>query len=192
MAQDHIIWSCQCGEVEARLQPVTGTRCVCYCASCQAFLRHLGQGDLADAQGGSDLFQTTPDRVTFSKGLEKLEALQLTEKGPIRWSTTCCKTPVCNTGAKRFIPLASFLVAGIDEPGRLPDILARINRRDATGRVDGEAGSMRRLVLTFLARALPVLLTGRFRKTPFFDARGVPIRPVARLTPEETRAAYGG
>lgn len=185
-------WTCACGAVEAQLTPVEGTRCICYCASCQAFLRRLDKYDLADAHGGTDLFQTTPDKITFSKGLENLTAMRITDKGPIRWSTTCCNTPVCNTGAKRVVPLASFLVAGLQNPKVLPPVLARVNRKDATGRVEGEAGSMRSLIFAFLRRAIPMLITGKYKRTPFFNADGRPVAEVKLLSPEEKLAAYGG
>ena len=174
------------------MAPVSGTRCVCYCASCQAFLRHLDRYDLADGQGGTDLFQTDPDKVTFTKGSEHLRALRLTDKGPIRWYAECCGTPVCNTGAKRIVPLASFLVQFFDDPAKAGAVVGRVNLKDATGHVDGETGGMGRLIRAFIARALASLITGRYRQTPFFDASGRPVAEVKRLSEEEKKAAYPG
>ncbi|MDA8585156.1 DUF6151 family protein [Rhodobacteraceae bacterium] len=185
-------WTCDCGAVEARLAPVTGTRCICYCASCQAFLRHLDRYELADDAGGTDLFQTTPDKVTFVKGDGNLKALRLSDKGPIRWSTTCCNTPMGNTAPKRVVPFVGFLVRSIKDPELIGPILARVHRKDATAHVEGDAGSMRRLILSFIGRALPVLATGKYKKTPFFDASGRAVAKPERQNDAERALAYGG
>ena len=182
-------WTCDCGKLRFRLEPVEGTRCVCYCRDCQAFLAHLGRGDIADEVGGSDLFQTTPNRVVLEAGGEHLANLRLTEKGPLRWYATCCGTPVCNTGASRMLPLASFLVRSFD--GEVGPIVARVNRKGARGHIEGEAGNVGRLVRAFIWRALKVLVTGAYRKTPFFKGDGTPVAPTTRLSDEERARAYG-
>ncbi len=184
------IWQCDCGEVRFRLAPVEGTRCVCYCASCQAFLAHLGRSELADAVGGTDLFQTGPNLATLEQGGQYLANLRLTDKGPLRWYATCCNTPICNTGAKRAVPLASFLVRSLDNDAVIGPVIARVNRKDATGHVAGDGGSMRRLIFAFMGRAIVLLATGKYKKTPFFDANGAPVAPTTRLSSEELARAY--
>ena len=183
-------WKCDCGEVRFRLAPITGTRCVCYCASCQAFLAHLGRSDIADGAGGSDLFQAAPNCVTLEKGEAHLANLRLTDKGPLRWYATCCNTPVCNTGAKRAVPLVSFLVRSFDDETAAGPVIARVNRKDAKGHVDAEGGSMRTLIFAFLRRAVVLLITGQYKKTPFFDENGTPVAATTRLSPEEQARAY--
>ena len=185
-------WRCACGAVEARIAPVKGTRCICYCRDCQAFLAHLGRSEIADEVGGTDLFQTMPHQVTFLKGADRLAALKLSDKGPIRWYASCCNTPVCNTGATRTVPLASFPVHFFSDPGAAGPIIARVNRKGARGRVAGEAGSLRWLIAAFIGRAALALITGKFRRSPFFDASGRPVALPKRLTAEERAEAYGG
>lgn len=185
----HVNWTCDCGKVRFRLEPVEGTRCVCYCRDCQAFLAHLGRDDIADEAGGTDLFQSTPNRVTLEAGRAHLANLRLTGKGPLRWYATCCGTPVCNTGASRRLPLASFLVRSFE--GDVGPIVARVNRKGARGRIAGEAGNVKRVIGLFIWRALKTLVTGAYRRTPFFSPDGAPVAPTTRLSPEELARAYG-
>ncbi|MBX2799781.1 MAG: hypothetical protein KTR31_19035 [Myxococcales bacterium] len=50
------------------------------------------------------MFQFTPARITFTEGSEALRCMRLGPKGPLRWYTDCCKTPVANTFAHRPSP----------------------------------------------------------------------------------------
>ncbi len=181
-------WTCDCGKLRFRLAPVDGTRCICYCRDCQAFLAHLGRDDIADPAGGTDLFQTTPNRVHLEAGGEHLANLRLTDKGPLRWYASCCGTPVCNTGASRAMPLASFLVRSFD--GEVAPVMARVNLKGARQWVEDDGGNAGRLIRSFLWRAVKALVTGAYRKTPFFDREGVPVAPTTRLSTEEHARAY--
>ena len=183
-------WTCACGNVVAEVAP-NGTRLICYCASCQAFARHLGRSDVLDAQGGSDLFQALPEDVVILKGVEHLDCLRLSEKGPLRWFTNCCSSPMCNTGARRALPLASFLVSGFTELGRLGPPIARVNRKTAIGHVEGEKGNWKTIVFKFIGRAIESYASLGFRHNPFFDKGGRPIAQPYLLDDEERKAAYG-
>ena len=185
-------WHCDCGAVQIRVEPAKGTRCVCYCKDCQAFQRHLGRAEVLDGQGGTDLFQTMPDRVRILSGGEHLACLKLTEKGPLRWYAACCNTAICNTGGTRAIPLASMMVGRFANPEGAGPILARVNRKGATGHIEGDMGSTGTLVRRFLGAAFLALITGRYRKTPFFQHSGAPVAPPHTLDEKERRAAYGG
>ena len=189
---DNLIWTCDCGKVRFEIAPIRGTRCVCYCRDCQAFQAHLDRLDCLEPAGGSDLFQAMPHEVRLLDGSEQLAALRLTDKGPLRWYTTCCNTGICNTGARRAVPLASFLVRGFNAPDRAGPVVARVNRKGATGQIEGPDGSIGSLIRRFLGRALLALLTGRYRRTPFFTPEGDPIAAPYRLSTDETRKAYGG
>ena len=189
---DELNWGCECGAVRMRIAPIRGTRCICYCRDCQAFARHLGHDHLLDAAGGSDLFQTLPEYVNIENGADRIGAVRLTDKGPIRWHAECCGTPICNTGARRGLPLVSFLVRGFDHPDLVGPVLARVNLGGARAFVPEGKGHVGRLIRQFLVRAAKSLLTGGFRGTPFFDDQGRPIRRPARLTQAERRVAYDG
>jgi len=192
MTQTSASWRCDCGQVEFKLSRVKGTRCICYCADCQAFLAHLGRSALADQAGGTDLFQTTPDRLHVVKGAEHLNCLRLSPKGPLRWYTSCCNTPFCNTGATRALPIASLLVRSFDDKSAVGPVFAHVHLKGAKTHVEGAKGSLPKLAMRFGGSALMALVSGRFRKTPFFDDAGKPVAKPKRLDGTERSKAYGG
>ena len=192
MTQVSAFWRCDCGDVEFALATVKGTRCICYCEDCRAFLTHLGRQEITDQAGGTDLFQTTPDRLELSKGSDNLACLRLSKKGPLRWYTTCCNTPVCNTGAIRALPLATLLVRSFDDQNAVGPVIAHVNLKGATSRVEGATGSLGKFVRRFLGSALIALVSGRYRKTPFFNKDGKPVVKPKRLDGNELSDAYGG
>jgi|GEM_PF-5060279 len=91
---------CRCGKVHGWLREAsarTVNRLVCYCDDCQAFVHHLGRGDLLDASGGTDIIQVAAGSLSFDRGTENITGLRLGPKGLFRWYASCCKTPVGNT-----------------------------------------------------------------------------------------------
>lgn len=104
---DTIPLRCTCGKLQGQLatQPTSG-RARCYCKDCQAYARFLGrQSEILDAHGGTDLIATLPAAVRFTAGLEQLACVTLTDKGPLRWYATCCRTPIGNTARDHKIAL---------------------------------------------------------------------------------------
>jgi hypothetical protein len=90
---------CKCGTLKGTVSLSQGVnRAVCYCRDCQAFAHFLGKAsETLDAQGGTDVIQTLPARLTFTAGQEVLACVRLSEKGLVRWYAKCCNTPVGNT-----------------------------------------------------------------------------------------------
>ena len=70
--------------------PTDGFRCVFYFKSCRGFADDCDASNLLDEWGGCDLIQFGADKVRFRKGAENLAWTKMTEKGPLRWYTTCC------------------------------------------------------------------------------------------------------
>ncbi len=165
-------WTCDCGAVRMTIAPHQGTRLVCYCSSCRAFAERFGAGDTLDAAGGADLYQTSPESVTIDQGQDKLAWVKLTAKGPNRWYTTCCETPMANTLATRAIPFATVLSANIDNKAELGPVVARVNRRDATAHITEDAGSSGKAMRAFFWRAIKSRLSGAYKRNPFFDNDG--------------------
>ena len=90
---------CRCGEVAGRVKdpaPQSVNRVICYCDDCQAFVHHLGRADLLDEHGGSDVVQVAPSSLSFQRGAERIVGLRLSPKGPYRFYTSCCQTPLGN------------------------------------------------------------------------------------------------
>lgn len=171
-------WTCRCGALAAEVDPSEGIRAVCYCASCRRFAEMTDAVDALDAAGGSDLFQVAPERMRFTKGgAENLTWTRLTEKGPNRWFTTCCNTPVANTLATSAWPFVTLQTHRFADPEALGPVVARVNRRDATERVPDGGKGIGYLMRNFLKRALKSRLTGGWKKNPFF---GPDRKPVAK------------
>ena len=101
---------CECGQFRARLKAFpdsTPGRLVCYCDDCQAYLHYLKREDLLDVNGGTEVIPAYPSDVEIVSGLEHLKCTRLSPNGTLRFSTTCCNTPIVNTRAKA--PWAGFL-----------------------------------------------------------------------------------
>ena len=106
--------SCRCGDVNLRIavpRRAAGTRITCFCADCQT-AAHLHQDgeDMLNAAGGTDIWQTTPDRITITDGIENLEVLRLSPKGLFRWHAACCGTPLLNTLPNLKLPFSGIVL----------------------------------------------------------------------------------
>lgn len=155
------------------MHPSEGTHVLCKCRSCRRALELFGLAELAD--GGVDLFQTTPDRIAFATGLDRLAVMSLTPKGLLRWYARCCDTPMFNTFRSPALPFAGVLVHSLADPAPLGPIVA-------TGFITGPDGKQRhdhgnRVIWRFAKRTLAAKLSGRARRNPFFDSTGQPISP---------------
>ena len=169
-------WTCRCGQVAAEVNPTGGTRAVCYCPSCQRFAALTDAEDALDPQGGSDLYQVAPEAARITRGADKLAWMRLTEKGPLRWYTTCCNTPFANTLATPAIPFLTLMSHRFADPDALGPVAVRVFRRYAKSQVpDDGSGSLVPLYLNFARRAVKSWLTGGWKRNPLFDGTGKPI-----------------
>lgn len=174
---------CSCGELRGTLHadPERGSRrLVCYCDDCQAFAHFLGRADeILDLHGGTEVFQTSPARLSFGQGADRLACMRLTEKGLLRWYARCCETPVGNTLATSQVPFVGLVdrcvdhaAAGRPRDETLGPIRARIQGRFARGDRTGlDIHDTAPLgVLASGAWALAkARLRGDHRRSPFFD-----------------------
>ncbi len=92
-------WHCRCGKLAGEVDVNTAVnRGICYCKDCQAFAYFLGAPErILDAQGGTDIVQTSPQALTFTAGREHLACMGLTPHGLMRWYAACCNTAIGNT-----------------------------------------------------------------------------------------------
>src|SRR5450755_3811245 len=91
---------CRCGTLKGYVSPPDmASRAVCYCKDCQAFAHFLERPDDAvlNELGGTELVATLPRHVHFTQGLEDLVCMCLSDRGLLRWYTSCCNTPIGNT-----------------------------------------------------------------------------------------------
>jgi hypothetical protein len=107
---------CKCGTVRGTvaLEAGHGMRVVCYCADCRAFAHAIARSDVLDANGGSEIYWTTPSRMQLTAGVDQVRCLRLSEKGLFRWYAHCCNTPIANTLGNPGLPFLSILTAFVD------------------------------------------------------------------------------
>lgn len=179
---DNFVIECSCrslGGLAGGLSARTVNRVVCYCDDCQLFAHFLGD-PLAtlDANGGTEIFQTSSARLEFTRGTEHLRCMRLSSAGLLRWYAGCCRTPVANTIPHWQVPFAGLIHGCLADPSsreRLGPVRARVQGRFATGdragldAVDGilPPGNLLRFV-ALLARAR---VRGDHKRSPFIDPR---------------------
>lgn len=200
-----IVLACSCGRVSGLVSgasPSTGTRAVCYCDDCQAFARHLGQPErVLDANGGTEVFQTSAARVSFSKGRERIACIRLRPNGLLRWHTSCCATPIGNTSATPALPFVGLIHSCLrDAVGGTPreEIVGPVRgwayQKFATG--DKSALKLKpQNVPSLIVRFARIIAVARFRgdhrRSAFFGPNGTaPIAVPKTLTDEERAKAY--
>ena len=63
--------------------------------------------------GGTDIFQMPPGRVTLTAGTDAMQCLQLSSN-VLRWYTDCCRTPIANTAATPRFPVIGMIHSFMD------------------------------------------------------------------------------
>jgi hypothetical protein len=191
---------CECGKFRARLKAFpnnTPGRLVCYCDDCQSYLHYLKRSDLLDANGGTEVIPAYPADAEILDGREYLKCTRLSPRGTLRFSTSCCNTPVANTRAKE--PWAGFLrcmyTAG-EEAHRIDQTLGPVRSRIMGRYAKGTppAGTPAKFDLKALITVMPFILKGKlfkkYKPSPFFAEDGVtPIVTPHVLSEAERRAS---
>jgi hypothetical protein len=167
---------------------------VCYCKDCQAFAHVLGNADtILDEMGGTDVVATLPKRVRFTRGVEALACLSLTERGLLRWYASCCRTPIGNTLRDYRFPYVGLVHTCLGSPEAIEESFGPIRMRVHTKSARGRPGAMPLSQTVALARFIPTVvlarLDGSYKLTPFFTTAGVPVVERKVLTSRELEAA---
>lgn len=194
-------FQCQCGALQGEIrEPHRGVRAVCYCRDCQAYAHLLGQPQrVLDPLGGTDVVATQSRYVSFTSGTQTLACLSLSPQGLLRWYAKCCGTPIANTPRHWKLPYVGLVHTCLRQPEPLeqtfPQVQLQVNTRSAKGRPPraGTLDGMARFAALVL-RLAGSRLSGGYKATPFFDAKGVPVAEVtvaARAAVEEARRACG-
>jgi hypothetical protein len=164
----------------------------CYCDDCQAYAGAIERPDILDAHGGTEIWQTAPARVKIEQGREHVRCLRLSDKGMMRWHTSCCRSPIGNTMTSARVPFVGLMrtfIARDDVTDLLGPPLMTQARFAKGGMPDGAHKSA---TLGIVAGALRVLggnfLTGAHKPHPFFDEGGKPVVAPRVLTPAERAA----
>jgi hypothetical protein len=191
---------CACGKLRGQalaLGPDKGTRLVCHCRDCRAFVRFLEADGYLDQAGGSDIVHVAPGRVRLTGDLDTLACLRLSPKGMFRWYCSACRTPIANTLGPN-VPLVALFSKAIDTEaaGRSLDelvgsSLGHIYVEAATGPLPAGArrGSLVRIVGRDARLMAGWALSGAGKPSPFFgDHTGAPRGSLRVLDPVERNA----
>ncbi|WP_299623869.1 DUF6151 family protein [uncultured Tateyamaria sp.] len=188
MAGVDLPFACDCNVLRGTLldvSPRNGNRTDCYCHDCRSAEVFAGQPD--PAPGPVGIFQTTPDRVRFDAGLDQLAVFSFSETGILRWQAQCCGATLFNTLRRPKIAFAAFRTDRLSDDSPLGPVVTRAFVRKANGK-RGHEGFGRSL-LGLVSNAGPALITGRWKKTPFFDLQtGTPVREVYVVSAAERAA----
>ncbi|EQC48268.1 hypothetical protein M899_3209 [Bacteriovorax sp. BSW11_IV] len=173
--------SCSCNKVQGQIKNVTpklGLRVVCYCDDCQTYARYLnGQKSVLDENGGTELLQVPQAYVSFHKGQDQIECVQLSPKGIKRWYAKCCHTPIGNMLQNPSVSFIGIPVAFIDEEQMrdadktIGPVCARLQLRFATGPIKenhDEKVPFGHLLKT-ISKLLQWKIKGLNRPHPFYD-----------------------
>jgi hypothetical protein len=182
--------NCDCGSFQASLANVDhikGTHLRCHCADCRAFVRVL----LPDAvlKNGLHLFQTDPDKIEVTKGVEYLECLTLSPKGLLRWYASCCQTPMFNTPRSAKVPMVAILTDIAEDPSLFGPVVCDAFRKTTSGK--SKTTGLPAVIVRFLKRAISSRLSGRWQETPFFIMpENIPLTKPYVVAKDKKRAAY--
>jgi hypothetical protein len=174
---------CRCGTLKGYVsQPERVNRALCYCGDCQAFAHFLGRADdVLDSQGGTDIVQTLPARVTFTEGQEALACMRLSKNGLIRWYSTCCNTPIGNTLPNFRMSFIGLIHSCLESTGGALDrsfgpVRMRVNTKSAKGEVKSNSVKATWGILRVLAMVARARIDGSYKRTALFSIdTGAPI-----------------
>jgi hypothetical protein len=175
MATTGFDWTCRCGKVELRVTPGRVRNVTCYCNHCRHFAEEYGEGDTLDEGGGVPMLVTTNDAISVVSGGDLMVAMHYSEKGPLRWYTSCCGTPVAITAGVARTPYMSVHAARLEPSDKLGPPQACVNTKSATGPVSKSVGFVPALFGGFMIEMLGSRISGRWRNSPFFKPDGSPV-----------------
>lgn len=174
---------CRCTALKGTVSDTkAANRGVCYCKDCQAFAHFLNRNnDILDERGGTQIVQTLPKYVHFTEGLEHLACMRLTEKGLLRWYTTCCNTPIGNTPPNMKMSFVGIVHSClITDEASLDDsfgpICMHVHTKEAKGMGDLKSVGTVRTILRFIIMMSRARLNGDYKCNPFFTVEtGAPV-----------------
>ena len=185
---------CKCGTLKGYVSPPDmANRGVCYCKDCQAFAHFLGRpGDaVLNELGGTEIVATLPKHVHFTQGLEALVCMSLSDRGLLRWYTSCCNTPIGNTPRDfktSYVGLIHSCLA--KRAPSLEDSFGPVRMvlqtKSAKGQVKSTPMSNFVTMLKVMKSVIGTRISGNYKRNPFFvEHSGSPIKQPRVLTNAE-------
>lgn len=181
-------FSCACGEIRGTLHgatPRSGNHVRCYCRYCQSAVLYTTGTDPGDA--GVELYQTTPDKISFLQGQDKLRAFSFNPTSLLRWRASCCGVQMFTMLPTPRFPLVGVMTNILENTDAIGPVAMEAFTRLPDGR--SQHSSRLRLYGGTSWRALKALTSGRWKQTPFFDVKtGKPVSDVYVPTYKEREA----
>ncbi len=190
MAKAETTLTCTCGAFKAILRDISprhGTHLRCHCDDCRAAFRVLRPG--VEPKGGIHLFQTDPDKIEITLGLEHFECFQLGPNGLFRWYAKCCNTPLFNTLRSAKMPFVGVMTETATDPAVFGPVIADAHMAGKDGKPKHKG--MGKMVFRLISRMIGARVSGRWKNTPFFIAPlYVPAFKPHLIDKKEKRQAY--
>lgn len=191
---------CSCGTVQGvirGLSPASSNHVLCPCNGCQAYAHFLGRADdMLDAKGYSNIFQMNPADFDITDGLDHVACMRVTPDGPLRWYTSCCKTPLGNTAPRGGVPFLGVLPICTGHKGTSDKVVAMVGpvRAKVNDKARSTTGDKARsffMIVRLFAKLLGWRVRGGPSWKPFFDKDTMkPIRDPLVLTDDERETLY--
>ena len=163
--------SCECGALQGYVEaPDTALRARCYCRDCRAFARFVGAPErVLDAQGGTNIVATVPRRLHFTRGVEHLRCMSLSDGGLLRWYAGCCRTPIGNTPRDPKMSYVGFIDTCLPGmPAGRGSVRIAVHTKSAQGKVEYSRFAMFLGTLRIMGRVMAARLGAGYRQNPFF------------------------
>lgn len=155
--------------------PSKGNHVRCYCSACRAAVLYTTGNDVGS--DGVELYQTTPDKITFQQGHENLAVFSFTPKRLLRFRASCCGVQMFTTLSTPKFALAGMMTDLLDDKTAIGPVASESFIPQPDGST--KHSSTLRLYGGTIWRALVARVTGRWKQTPFFDVETG--KPVAKV-----------
>jgi len=178
-------FSCRCGGIKGTLHgasPSSGNHVRCYCAPCRAAVLFANAEDVGST--GVTLYQTTPDKISFQQGRNKLGIFSFTPQKLLRFRASCCGVQMFTVLSSPKFALAGVMTNLLEDTAALGPVAmeAFVLQPDGTRK----HSSILRLYGGVIWRALLARVSGRWKQTNFFDvATGIPVADIYVPTEQE-------
>jgi Family of unknown function (DUF6151) len=185
---------CRCGTLQGHVSSAgVAARAVCYCKDCQAFAHFLGRPDdmVLNELGGTEIVATLPRHVHFTQGLEALACMSLSDRGLLRWYTSCCNTPIGNTPRNFKTSYVGVIHSCLTQRGlSLQDSFGPVRMVLQTNSAKGSVASTPMSNLITLMKVMKAVIaarmSGSYKSNPFFvEGSGAPIKQPRVLSKAE-------
>jgi Family of unknown function (DUF6151) len=185
---------CRCNTLQGYITPTgAASRAVCYCKDCQAFAHFLERPDdvVLNELGGTEIVATLPKHVHFTQGVEALVCMSLSDRGLLRWYTSCCNTPIGNTPRDFKTSYVGVIHSCLTQ--RAPSLQDSfgpvrmvLQTNSAKGKVKSMPMSNVMTLMKIMTSVISARLSGGYKSNPFFvEDLGAPIKQPRVLSKAE-------